>query len=71
MLRGGYAQQVLRRCYAGVTEVTQVLRSCYIGVTEITQVLRRCYGGYAGVTELFFSLRRYLRRSVTTRNFDV
>ena len=51
----------LRRCYAGVTEVTQVLRKCYAGVTEVTQVLRSS----------FFSLRRCLRRSVTTRNFDM
>ena len=76
LLRACYAPithllQRLRRYYAGVTQVTHVLQRCYAGVTEVTQVLRRCYGGYVGVTEFYFLLRRCLRRSVTTRNFDV
>ena len=60
---GGYAgiTQVLCMCYGGYGGVTQVLRKCYAGVTEVTQVLRSS----------FFSLRKCLRRSVTTRNFDV
>ena len=78
LLRAYYALHVLRRCYegcyAGVTEVTQLLRRlrrCYGSYAGVTEVLRRCYGGYAGVTEFHFLLRRCLRRSVTTRNFDV